>query len=162
MNESSFDKISDLNEMIKYDGFIAPDGSFYKVSIKNKHNPTHIMWAEEYVTKKLDYVKRLANPNGSLLYIISKLKNKQDLLVHFYGYVYYGHDAESRKAIIIYPDKTINEKEVTNDQLNTLFGILRENEELDDFYIPHEEKINQDRHERYVDKYISKEIERRI
>ena len=48
MNENSFDKISDLNEMIKYDGFIAPDGSFYKVSIKNKHNPTHISWAEEY------------------------------------------------------------------------------------------------------------------
>ena len=55
--------------------------------------------------------------------------------------------------------KDVLEKEVTNDQLNTLFGILRKNEELDDFYIPHEEKINQDRHERYVDRFISREIE---
>ena len=59
MDENTFKTISDINEIIKYDGFIAPDGSFYKVSIKNRHNPTHIEWAEEYVKRKLDYVKRL-------------------------------------------------------------------------------------------------------
>ena len=159
MDENTFKTISDINEIIKYDGFIAPDGSFYKVSIKNRHNPTHIEWAEEYVKRKLDYVKRLANPSGSLLYIISRLDNKQDVLVHFYGYVYYGHDAASRKPIIIYPDRAINEREITEEQLNTLFNILRKNDEFNDFYISHEEKINHDRHERYVDGFISREME---
>lgn len=42
LDENTFKPISDIYEIIKYDGFIAPDGSFYKVSIKNKHKPTHI------------------------------------------------------------------------------------------------------------------------
>lgn len=159
LDENTFKPISDINEIMKYDGFIAPDGSFYKVSIKNRHNPTHIEWAEEYVKRKLDYVKRLANPSGSLLYIISRLENKQDVLVHFYGYVYYGHDAESRNPIIIYPDRSVNEQEITEEQLNTLFNILRKNDEFNDFYISHEEKINHDKHERYVDGFISREME---
>ena len=46
MDENTFKTISNINEIIKYDGFIAPDGSFYKLSIKNRHNPTHIEWAE--------------------------------------------------------------------------------------------------------------------
>lgn len=162
LDENAFKPISDINEIIKYDGFIAPDGSFYKVSIKNKHNPTHIEWAEEYVTRKLDYVKRLANPSGSLLYIISRLKNKQDVLVHFYGYVYYGHDAESRKPIIIYPDRSVNEREINDEQLNTLFNILRKSGEYNDSYMSHEEKLNNDRFENYVDRFIENEIERRI
>lgn len=157
--ENSFEPTKDINEIAKYDGFIAPDGSFYKVSIKNKHKPTHIEWADYFVTRKLDYVKRLANPQGSLLYIISRLDNKQDVLVHFYGYVYYGHDAASRKPIIIYPDSSVNEREITEEQLNTLFNILRKNDEFNDFYISHEEKINHDKHERYVDRFISREIE---
>ena len=157
--ENSFEPTKDINEIAKYDGFIAPDGSFYKVSIKNKHKPTHIEWADYFVTRKLDYVKRLANPQGSLLYIISRLDNKQDVLVNFYGYVYYGHDAASRKTIIIYPDRSVNEREITEEQLNTLFNILRKNDEFNDFYISHEEKINHDKHERYVDRFISREIE---
>lgn len=157
--ENSFEPTKDINEIAKYDGFIAPDGSFYKVSIKNKHKPTHIEWADYFVTRKLDYVKRLANPQGSLLYIISRLDNKQDVLVHFYVYVYYGHDAASRKPIIIYPDRLVNEREITEEQLNTLFNILRKNDEFNDFYISHEEKINHDKHERYVDRFISREIE---
>ena len=162
IDESTFKPILDINEIAKYDGFIAPDGSFYKVSIKNKHNPTHIEWAEEYVTKRLDYVKYLANPSGSFLYTISRLDNKQDILIHFYGYIYYGHDAESRKAILIYPDVLINDKKTTSSQLNTLFNILRKKEEFDDFYMSYEEKINHDRHERYVQKYIENELERGI
>ena len=157
--ENSFEPTKDINEIAKYDGFIAPDGSFYKVSIKNKHKPTHIEWADYFVTRKLDYVKRLTNPQGSLLYIISRLDNKQDVLVHFYGYVNYGHDAASRKPIIIYPDRSVNEREITEEQLNTLFNILRKNDEFNDFYISHEEKINHDKHERYVDRFISREIE---
>lgn len=162
MDENMFKPISDIDEIIKYDEFIAPDGSFYKVSIKNKHNPTHIEWANIFVIKYLDYIKHLTNPSGSFLYIISRLKDKQDILIHFYGYIYYGHDAESRKPIIIYPDRSVNERETTNEQLNTLFNILRKNGEYNDFYISHEEKINNDRFENYVDRFIENEIERRI
>lgn len=38
LDENTFKPISDIYEIIKYDGFIAPDGSFYKVSIKINTN----------------------------------------------------------------------------------------------------------------------------
>lgn len=162
INYKTFEPLYDINKIKNYDGFIDPKGNFYKVSLKNKHNPTHIEWAEEFVIKKLDYMKRLSNPSGSFLLTVSNLKNKQDILIHFYGYIYYGHDAFSKKTIIIYPDNTINDIYVTEEQLETLFKILKANNEIDLLYTNYEEKINEDRHERYVDKLISKEIERNI
>ena len=159
IDEKTLESTTDINEIAKYDGFIAPDGSFYKVSIKNKHNPTHIEWAEYFVTRKTDYIKNLTNPTGSFLYIISRLKDKQDILIHFYGYIYYGHDASSRKPIIIYPDKEINEKQITKKQEDMLFNILRKNNELNDLNITYEDELNDYKYENYVDSYIAKIIE---
>ena len=91
---------------------------------------------------------------------MTKLKDKQDVLIHFYGFIYYGHDAYTRKPIIIYPDDTINSKCVSKEQIETLFKILRANEELTDLYSAYEEKIQDDRHEKYVDNLIARTIER--
>lgn len=159
---NEFLPLNDINKIKVYDGFISPEGEFYPVSIKNKHNPTHHEWAYYYVTKKLDYIKKLSNPTGSFLYTISRLKSKQDILIHFYGYIYYGHDAFTKKPIIIYPDNTINNIYVTEKQLDMLFKILKVNNEIDKMYNDYEEKIDEDRHERYVDELISKELERNI
>lgn len=159
-NDITFEVINDINIIKNYDGFIDPIGNFYKVSKKNKHNPTHIEWADEFVTKKLDYIKQLCNPSGSFLYTISRLKNKQEILVHFYGFIYYGHDAYTRKPIIIFPDNAINDKYVSKEQIEMLFKILHENNELDDFYLTYEEQIQDNKHEKYVDSFITKTIER--
>lgn len=157
----TFEPIYDINEMKKYDGFIAPDGGFYKVSKIHKHKPSHIAWADKYVTTKLNYIKLLVNPTNSFLYTISRLKNKQDILIHFYGYIYYGHDAFDRSPIIKYPDQSINGVCATQTQLNSLFNILEENDELQYMTTYSQDKVEEDRHERYVDDLISRSIDRR-
>ena len=160
INEKTFEPICDINVIKNYDGFIDPEGNFYRVSLRNMHVPTHIEWADKFVIKKLDYIKHLSNPSGSFLLTMTKLKDKQDVLIHFYGFIYYGHDAYTRKPIIIYPDDTINSKCVSKEQIETLFKILSANEELTDLYSAYEEKIQDDRHEKYVDNLIARTIER--
>lgn len=162
VNDITFEPVNNINIIKNYDGFIDQEGNFYKVSKKNKHNPTHIKWAEEFVMKKKDYIKQLCNPSGSFLFTISRLKNKQEILIHFYGFIYYGHDAYTRKPIIIFPDNTINDKYVSKEQIEVLFKILHENNELDDFYLNYEEQIQDNKHEKYVDSFITKTIERNI
>lgn len=161
IDEKTFEPIYDLKEIKKYDGFIAPDGSFYKVSKIHKHKPSHIAWANKYVTTKLDYIKFLSNPTKSFLYTVSRLKNKQNILIHIYGYIYYGHDAFNRTPIIIYPDETINGVCSTQTQLDTLFNIMKENGELQYMTTYYQDKVEEDKHERYVDDFISKSIDRR-
>lgn len=160
MNELDFNCYNKLEDFIDYDGFVAPNGDFYKVSLANKHNPTHNTWADKFVIEKLDFLKHLSSANKSFLYTISKLKTKQDILIHYYGFIYYGHDSYSKKPIIIYPDSTYNDKYVTQEQLDIIFRIFKENNELDMLYLDYEEKIDNERHERYIDSLISKQIER--
>ena len=156
MEKFDFNEYYDVKDCIDYDGFIAPNGNFYRVSFCNKHNPTHNQWADEFVTNKLDYIKQLANPVGSFLYTISKLNGKIEILIHFYGFIYYGHNSYDRKPIIIYPNYNINNKEVTFEQYNKLFDILYEKNET--MYLPINllEEKDQINHERYVDDYICK------
>ena len=46
INDETFEPINNINIIKNYDGFIDPEGNFYKVSKKNKHNPTHIEWPD--------------------------------------------------------------------------------------------------------------------
>lgn len=161
INIETFEPIYDINEMTKYDGFIAPDGGFHRVSIKNKHKPTHNEWADKYVVNKLNYIKLLANPSESILYTLSRLKDKQDVLIHFYGYVYLGHDSYDRKPVIIYPDKNINNISVTKRQLSVIYDILNKNNELDYMSFNLEDKIEEEKLNAYVDKYIRDLLDRR-
>lgn len=157
----TFEPIYDTNEASKYDGFIAPDGGFYKVSVKNMHIPTHNQWADNYVVSKLNYIKLLANPSASLLYILSNLKDKQDILIHFYGYVYFGHDAYDRKPKIIYPDERINNVSVTKRQLAVIYDILDKNNELGYMNFSIEDETRENNLNAYVEKYISDLLGRR-
>ena len=148
-------RIANNDELGMYDGFISPDGDFYIVSDKYKHTPTHFQWADYFVTHKTDYIKNLANPSGSFLYTISRLNTKQDILIHFYGFIYYGHDFIERKPILIYPIYDINNMEITNFQYDVLWKILYENDELS--YLPC--NFVDDSHNKMHDKYVKKYIE---
>ena len=64
-----------------------------------------------------------------------------------------------RSPIIIYPDKEINEKQITKKQEDMLFNILRKNNELNDLNITYEDELNDYKYENYVDSYIAKIIE---
>lgn len=154
-----FSFLTDAKKAKDYDGFISPNGEFYPVSIKNKHNPTHQEWAYEYVTKKTNFIKLLAKPNGSLLYILARLQDKQDVLIHYYGFVYYGHDNFSRRPLLIFPDTEINGKKITKEQKRILFDIMYlSNEES---YYPDDIKsfMDEEKHINYVDDFISRRLE---
>lgn len=159
-NEMVFDftPTTNLDEIKRYDGFVDKDGRFYKVSIKNKHHPSHHEWADKFVTEKLNYVSLLSNPSGSTLFILSQLKNKLNILIHYYGFVYYGHDELTRKPIIIYPIHSVNQKEVTKEQNNMLFEILLINNELNDYHPDFYDKVKYDFHNAYVDGLISERL----
>ena len=148
--------IAKKEELGLYDGFISPNGDFYIVSKKNKHTPTHYEWADYYVVNETNYIKNLANPNGSFLYTISRLKTKQDILIHYYGFVYYGHDAMNRKPILIYPNYNINNMEITKFQYDVLWNILYLNDELSYYPSNFVDEEHNKMHDKYVRRYIEK------
>lgn len=156
MNKFDFNKYTNVEDCINYDGFIAPGGEFYRVSVCNKHKPTHNEWADKFVLEKSDYVKELTRASGSFLYTMSRLKSKLEILMHFYGYIYYGHNLHDRAPIIIYPNSNINNKEVSTMQYNMLFDILYERDEL--MYLPVMalEEVKDKNHDKYVDDFINK------
>ncbi len=149
-------RIANKEEYGLYDGFISPSGEFYIVSQKYKHAPTHHEWADYFVTRKTNYIKNLSRPSGSFLYTISRLKTKQDILIHFYGFIYYGHDAMNRKPIIICPNYDINNMELTNFQHDTLWRILYFNDELSYYPCNFIDDEHNKMHDKYVKQFIQK------
>lgn len=141
-----------------YNGFIAPDGSFYLISNRDEHLPTHQEWAYNYVTKKTDFIKQLVMSKSSFLYTMQRLKDKQDVLIHFYGFVYYSHDEYSKKPIIILPDYDINNMEITRKQNDMLFEIMRLNKEEKFFPNNSYEYEEEEKHMKYVDDFIQRRL----
>ncbi len=119
----------DLSNIVDYDGFIDPNGLFYKVKKKysNDISVSHLTWAEYYLSQDKDKLNNLLTPSYSVLYILSKLNSKQDILINFFGFVYYSHDYLTREPIIIPPDPMYNDKSITSEQLDTLYEIMNNN-----------------------------------
>lgn len=131
MNNSKFDinSYTNISDMIGYDGFIGPNGEFYRV--KKRHssdiNLTHITWSEYYINHDATKLNFLLKPSYSIIYTLSKLKSKQDILIHLFGFVYYSHDYLTNEPIIIPPDPLYNDKIITKEQLDTLYQIMENN-----------------------------------
>ena len=159
VNEETFIPIKDDKIACNYDGFISPDGDFYKVSIRNKHTPTHHEWANVYINKKTDYNKIMQTPSVKLLYTASRLHSKYEILIHFYGYVCYAHNSYTKDPIIVYPNENINGKRATEKQKDMLFRILNNNDELDEVNFNYDDNTLDDVHDSYVNRFISDEIE---
>lgn len=108
-----------------YDGFIDPEGNFYKVSKIYKHKPTHEDWAFYYLTEKSHkYIDDFVNASLKESFKLNKYKDSQALLLHFYNWVYVGHAQNpNRGAIIVFPKD--NEENITREQkvrLEDYFG----------------------------------------
>ena len=116
----NYEKIDEANELRGYDGYIAPNGDFYKVSTIYTHNPSHETWALDYVHDsleeyKIDFKKHLLQ--------ITKFADTAGLLVHRYGYVSYTHSQYlSRRAGFLFPFDDINN--VSYRQKNTIRMLL--------------------------------------
>lgn len=131
MNNSNFDikGYDDVSNIKRYDGFIGPDGLFYKVKkqYSNDINLSHLTWAEYYLSHDKEKLSNLLTPSYSVLYILSRLSSKQDILIHFFGFVYYSHDYLTHEPIIIPPDPMYNSQNITSEQLDTLYEIMKNN-----------------------------------
>ena len=160
MTKYIFDPTDDPYLARKFNGFIGRSGEFYMVSKRKTHEPTHIQWATEYVNNYTNYVKLLANLNSSLIYTLSRIKDKQELLINYYGFVYYGHDQYTHLPITIYPDYDINNKEITIEQKRMLYDIMLLNDELKYYKFDHQKYEDDERHNEYINKFIVKQIEK--
>lgn len=126
-----FKSYTEIKDMKHYDGFIDPDGKFYRVKERrsNDLSNTHYTWADAFIKNNEEMMKYIMTPSYSMLYMISNLKNKQNILIHAFGYVYYSHDHLMGNPIIITPNPIHNGKEVTKEQLDTLYALMSENKE---------------------------------
>ena len=129
MNKFDFNVYYELNEIKGYDGYIGTNGEFYKVkSFRNSDlNCTHLTWAEQYIKQDYKKLSTLLYPSNSILFALANLKTKQDILIHFFGYVYYSHDYYTNTPLIITPNPIYNEKTITKEQLEKLYDIMEVN-----------------------------------
>ena len=129
MNNFDFNDYMDIKEINGYDGFIDPSGDFYRVKKRNSSdiNYTHMTWSEAYIKYDKKKLNTILIPSYSMLYILSQLETKQDILIHVFGFVYYSHDHLTHKPIIIPPDPMYNEKIITSEQLDKLYEIMEMN-----------------------------------
>jgi len=132
MSDFNFKAYSRAKENAQYDGFIGPDGAFYRVKLKfqDKYDEkaTHYTWAEAFVKEKLDYQSLRLDPHYSTIYMLSKLSTPLDLLIHHYGFVYYSHEHVLHKPIVIAPKGEFGPI-ANNTQLNVLWEIMLQNNE---------------------------------
>lgn len=131
MNSHDFNIYTKVSDMKGYDGFIGPNGEFYRVKKTNYEyiDITHYTWAEEYAKNNIELQKFLANSSISTIYLIATLKSKLNILIHGLGFVYYSHEHTVFSPITIFPDKNFNNKTVTKEQLDTLFDVMTINNE---------------------------------
>lgn len=108
--------------VLKSDLFIDQDGLFYQVKKTiSKSSINHNIWAIEY----------LKSINDNLKYYISPT----EVLIHKYGFLYYGHDELLYKPIIKITNPLYFDKHVSDKQLDSLFEIMYLNNE-DPYKVP--------------------------
>lgn len=132
MEKFDFNSYDDINLCHRFDGFIAPDGSYYKVKPKNSKDmfiDSHNTWAQKYITEKLKVSELKIRTTHSMLFGLNQINGPAEILIHYFGYVYYSHDPIYYKPIIKLPDNKIAGYNVTEEQLDTLFQIMILNDE---------------------------------
>jgi hypothetical protein len=112
----NFEKITDNMKVCGYDLFIDEDGSFYKIKkISSRDTLTHNEWAEEF------FKQRNIEVNNKF--------SSAEYLVHRFGFVYYSHDLLSFKPIIKIPNPKYYHKNISEEQLDSLFLLMILNNE---------------------------------
>jgi len=132
MSKFDFSPYSLEDDIYNYDGFIDQDGNFYKVKLKNqdKYNEevTHYTWADKYTKEVLGVDRLRLDPHYSTLYMLSVLRDNLNILVQYYGFIYYSHAHLFHTPIIMYPNGEFG-KTPSNRQLDVLWEIMERNKE---------------------------------
>ena len=136
-----FNKYDDVTQVYNYNGFIDKLGNFYKVSPKKTQafKDNHNEWAQQFIKDKLNIKDFNFNPTVSALFTLTSLNGPAEILIHCFGYVYYSHDPYYYKPIINVPNPKISNHKVTQEQLDTLYLLMRLNNENTDIPIFYDE-----------------------
>lgn len=131
MNNFDFNAYDDVTQYNKYDGFFAPNGCYYKVKLRNApmNNDSHNKWAEKFMVENAKNFKFTVKQTDSFIYSLTKFSGPAEILVHYFGYVYYSHDPVYHKPIILLPDPKVVGKRATEEQLDSLFSMMLMNNE---------------------------------
>ena len=119
-----YDK-DNIDRAVGWDGFISPDGKFYKVSERTSYVSNHDHFAKEFSEQKL---------KKDMLVVYNEIiKNKPDLraknisykdmLINIYGYVNYEATTGGNVEIGC-PDPRYNGHSVTDKQVNMISELL--------------------------------------
>lgn len=118
-----FSSYDDINLVKGYDLFIDPNGSVYKIKkTRNMIDVNHNKWAERFL---------ILNNKISII-DLTYLKvdySPVEIMVNYFGYVYYSHDNLLFQPIIKTPNPKYNKKMVSEEQLDTLTNIMVINNE---------------------------------
>lgn len=117
--------IDKLNKVKGYDGFIDPEGNFYKVCERDRLVAAHDHFAEVFVLFK--YNDDINEKYKKFQKLKSKYSNirlaPKDILINLYGFVNYEH-INSGYVEITPPEKEYLGFELTDAQFNTITELL--------------------------------------
>lgn len=128
---NDFKKYNNIKQIKGYDGFIDPEGDFYRVKKLGSNDGDHNLWAQNYFEKTLGTKVPFVGSNVSLMLSIAKLNGPSDFLIHMYGFIYYSHDGLLYKPIVKLPNTKLFGKNASSKSLDTLFNIALVNDELE-------------------------------
>ena len=119
----------EINVSEYFDGFIDPNGNYYKVKEKGTREEIFNIWAKEYIEKITSkyYIELRFNYQNILN--LKKIQSFTELLINLFGFVYYNHDSELNKPIIKLPDPNLCNISATYDQIEALYHIMKLNNE---------------------------------
>ncbi len=117
------------DEIIKgWDGFIDPEGYFYKVKeMGEKDDCDHLIWVDTYLKHNL-----YSNFSMAKLLEVKEILSKKDpvdYMVNYLGFIYYSHETEFYQPLVGGPNPRINGKKATTKQLEKLMKIMLINNE---------------------------------
>lgn len=123
-----FTKYDDVTKMRGYDGYIDPNGNFYRVKQRLRPICNHELWAEGYLKNNALDCHDIVVSESLLLNLIT-LKTCTEKLIHLHGFIYYSHDELLYKPIIKMPNPKIFGKRSTEEQMDALYSIMLINNE---------------------------------
>lgn len=115
---------NELQYVKGWDGFVSPEGLFYKVIERNRNTPAHDVFAEYLSTEILH--TNIKEIQEKFIVNNDKIRNHKlsykDIIIHVFGFVNYEY--EYKALNLTGPDYYINRKKITNEQINTISKLI--------------------------------------
>lgn len=119
----------ELNVSEYFDGFIDPQGKYYKVKEKGTKEDLFNTWSKKYIEIITQVYYTELRFNYKNILNIKKINSFTELLINLFGYVYYNHDSDKNQPIIKLPDPNLCDVCATSDQIEALYQIMLINHE---------------------------------